>query len=87
MSEAITPEVSDRICKHMNQDHADAVLTYVHKFGNETDATSATMVKIDERGMDLTAEKLGETIPVRVNFDHSLVDAKDAHTTLVAMLK
>ncbi|HEY9618712.1 MAG TPA: DUF2470 domain-containing protein, partial [Microcoleaceae cyanobacterium] len=26
MSDPITPEVSQRICKHMNDDHAEAVL-------------------------------------------------------------
>jgi putative heme iron utilization protein len=28
MSEQFSPEVSDRICKHMNEDHANAVAIY-----------------------------------------------------------
>ncbi len=29
MSETITPPISDRICKHRNKDHGDAVLFYL----------------------------------------------------------
>ncbi|MEM9087630.1 MAG: DUF2470 domain-containing protein [Cyanobacteria bacterium P01_F01_bin.53] len=86
-SEKITPQVSDRICKHMNKDHASAVLKYAHKYGNQADATAATLTAIDEKGMDLAAEINGQTLPVRVVFDHELKDAADAHTTLVDMLK
>ncbi|MGD1900185.1 MAG: DUF2470 domain-containing protein [Phormidesmis sp.] len=86
-SETIDGKVSDRICKHMNKDHAAAVLTYAQRYGKQTAATAATLTAIDNQGMDLTAEVEGETLPVRVVFDHELKDAADAHTTLVAMLK
>ncbi|MGC1306337.1 MAG: DUF2470 domain-containing protein [Phormidesmis sp.] len=86
-SEKITTQVSDRICKHMNKDHAEAVLTYAQKYGNQTAATAATLTAIDAQGMDLTAQVNGEMLPVRVAFDHELKDAADAHTTLVAMLR
>ena len=86
-SEKITPEVSDRICKHMNKDHAAAVLTYAQRYGNETAATAATLTAIDDRGMSLEAEVDGTAKPVRISFDHELKDAADAHQTLVAMLK
>lgn len=87
MSEPITPAVSDRICKHMNKDHADAVLFYAQRYGNCSQAESATMVAIDLQGMDLSAIANGETQPVRVNFDRELQDAKDAHHKLVEMLQ
>ncbi|MEM9162692.1 MAG: DUF2470 domain-containing protein [Cyanobacteria bacterium P01_F01_bin.4] len=83
----IAPEVSDRICKHMNDDHADAVLLYVKIFGGSQTATAATMKAIDAEGMDLEAQVADQTVPVRVAFDHPLKDAKDAHHTLVEMLK
>ncbi|KPQ33997.1 MAG: Protein of unknown function (DUF2470) [Phormidesmis priestleyi Ana] len=86
-SEKITAQVSDRICKHMNRDHAEAVLTYAQRYGNQQTATSATLTSIDSQGMDLQAEVEGATMPVRVAFDHELQDAADAHHTLVAMLK
>ena len=86
-SEKINRQVSDRICKHMNKDHAGAVLTYAQRYGNQQSATAATLTAIDHEGMDLTAEVNGETLPVRVAFDHELKDAADAHHTLVAMLR
>ncbi|MEM8605093.1 MAG: DUF2470 domain-containing protein [Cyanobacteria bacterium P01_F01_bin.86] len=87
MSESITTAVSDRICKHMNDDHADAVLTYVQVFGDTQTATAATMDSIDLEGMNLTAEVEGASVPVRVMFDHPLENAKEAHHVLVDMLK
>ena len=87
MPESMTAAVSDRICKHMNDDHADAVLTYVQVFGNTQAATAATMDSIDLEGMNLTAEVEGTSVPVRVMFDHPLADAKEAHLVLVDMLK
>ncbi|MBE7384000.1 MAG: DUF2470 domain-containing protein [Leptolyngbya sp. SIO1E4] len=87
MPESITSAVSDRICKHMNDDHADAVLTYAQIFGNTKAATAATMNSIDPNGMNLTAQVDGTTVPVRVAFDHPLESAKEAHHVLVEMLK
>ncbi|RMF26674.1 MAG: DUF2470 domain-containing protein [Cyanobacteria bacterium J083] len=87
MSEAITPAISDRICKHMNKDHPEAIITYAQVYGNIPQPESATMLSIDAKGMDIAVQVAGETLPVRVNFDHTLKDAKDAHTTLVEMLK
>jgi putative heme iron utilization protein len=86
-SEAIDSKISDRICKHMNRDHAESVLTYAQRYGNQAEATAATLRAIDHTGMDLSAEVDGATLPVRIAFDHELKDAADAHTTLVAMLK
>ena len=86
-TEKITTQVSDRICKHMNKDHAAAVLTYAQRYGNEQSATAATLTAIDDKGMTLEAEVDGSPKPVRVSFDHELKDAADAHHTLVAMLK
>lgn len=87
MSEPITPAISDRICKHMNEDHGDALVFYAKAFGNVTATEKAEMVSIDPQGMNLTARIQGETVPVRIEFDHSLKDAQDAHHTLIDMLK
>lgn len=86
MADPLTPEVSDRICKHMNDDHADAVLLYAKAFGNANDAEAAQMLRIDAEGMDLKLEGGTET-EVRIPFDHSLQDSEDAHQTLIAMVK
>lgn len=87
MAEPITTAVSDRICKHMNKDHAEAVLFYATAYGNLPTATAATLNAIDPEGMDLTATVDGQPQTVRVTFDHTLAGAEDAHHTLVAMLK
>jgi putative heme iron utilization protein len=87
MSTAFPVEVSDRICKHMNKDHADSVVFYATEYGGMTDVTAAEMVKIDSLGMDLNVQANGEMQPVRIPFDHELADAKEAHHVLVEMLK
>lgn len=87
MSESITPAISDRICQHMNKDHRDAIALYAKAFGNVPQTETATMDSIDSQGMNLSAQIAGKIVPVRVEFDHTLQDAKDAHQTLVAMMQ
>lgn len=87
MSESITPAISDRICQHMNEDHAEAVALYAQVYGNTPQTESATMISIDPQGMNLAANIGSDTVPVRVEFDHPLQDAEDAHYTLIDMLK
>ncbi|NJO98189.1 MAG: DUF2470 domain-containing protein [Pleurocapsa sp. CRU_1_2] len=87
MSEAITPAISDRICQHMNQDHGSAIALYAQVYGNAPETETAIMESIDPQGMNISAQIAGEAIPVRIEFDHSLKDAEDAHHTLVAMIK
>jgi putative heme iron utilization protein len=87
MADMITPAVSDRICTHMNDDHAEAVLLYAKIYGNLADATAATMKAIDPEGMDLTAQGTAGETPLRIAFDHTLTDSEDAHQTLIAMIR
>jgi putative heme iron utilization protein len=87
MPEPITSTVSDRICKHMNDDHSEAVLLYATAYGHQTNATAATMESIDPKGMTLAVTVDGRATTVRIPFDHTLEGAEDAHHTLVAMLK
>jgi putative heme iron utilization protein len=86
-ADAITPEVSQRICAHMNDDHAEAVLMYAQVFGQATAATEAKMVAIDPLGMDMTADVDGTPTAVRIAFDHELTDSEDAHQTLIGMVR
>jgi putative heme iron utilization protein len=87
MADPITPEISDRICKHMNDDHASAVLTYAHVYGKTPTAATAAMSAIDPLGMDLTAQVDGETVSLRIPFDRELTDSEDAHQTLITMIR
>lgn len=86
-AESLTPEVSDRICAHMNDDHADAVLLYARVFGETPNATTAQMISIDPEGMNLTASVDDESKPLRVLFDRVLGSSEDAHHTLIDMIK
>lgn len=87
MADPLTPAISDRICRHMNEDHADAVALYVRIFAQLAAVESAQMLAIDPDGMDLQAVVEGTPQTVRVTFDHPLQDSEDAHQTLIAMVK
>ncbi len=87
MADPITPAISDRICKHMNEDHPAAVLTYAQIYGKSPAVQTAAMSAIDPLGMDLTAQVDGQTINLRIPFDRELLDAEDAHQTLISMVK
>jgi putative heme iron utilization protein len=82
-ADPLTDAVSERICKHMNRDHSEAVLSYARHYGGRPEAQNAEMLAVRPEGMDLRAD--GETLVVA--FDHLLSDSDDAHRTLVAMLR
>ena len=82
-ADPLTAAVSDRICKHMNDDHGAAVVAYARHYGGVSDAQTARMVAITPQAMQLEVD--GRT--VQVGFDHELSDSEDAHRTLVAMLR
>ena len=82
-ADPLTPAVSDRICKHMNDDHAEAVVSYARHYGGVASAQLARMLAITPEAMQLEVD--GQ--PLRVTFDHVLTDSEDAHRTLVAMLR
>lgn len=87
MADQLTPEISDRICKHMNDDHASAVLVYAQVHGAVAAAEKAEMLAIDPHGMDLAAVVAGSTQQVRVVFDRELTDSEDAHQVLIQMAR
>ncbi|MEA5392807.1 DUF2470 domain-containing protein [Cyanobium gracile UHCC 0139] len=82
-ADPITAAVSDRICKHMNDDHAEAVLAYARHYGGCTEAQEARMVAVEPEAMRLEVDGARVDVP----FDHALTDSEDAHRTLVAMLR
>ncbi|MGA0160666.1 MAG: DUF2470 domain-containing protein [Vulcanococcus sp.] len=82
-ADPLTSAVSDRICKHMNDDHAEAVLAYARHYGGIEAPGAARMVSVRPEAMELEVD--GASVEVR--FDHTLSDSEDAHRTLVAMLR
>ncbi len=87
MADSITPAVSDRICAHMNDDHADAILLYAKIYGNKPEAKAAKMLSIEPQQMNLEALIDGEMVPVCISFERELTDSEDAHHTLIEMVK
>lgn len=86
--DVFTDSISDRICKHMNDDHSDAIVLYAQAFGNCPEATAAKMLSIDATGMNLDVETdEGTERSLRIAFDRHLKDAQDAHHILVDMMK
>ncbi len=83
-ADPLTPAVSDRICRHMNDDHGSAVAAYARHYGNCPQAAAARLVAVTTSWMDLEVD--GQQ-PLRIAFDHPLADSEDAHRTLVAMLR
>ena len=86
MTETITTTVSDRICKHMNKDHGDALVLYAQFFGKLSEIQSARMLSIDHQAMYLAIDNDSEQT-LKIEFDHQLENAQDAHHTLVEMMK
>jgi putative heme iron utilization protein len=82
-ADPLTTAVSDRICKHMNEDHGEAVLAYARHYGGVVGANQAQMLAVTPEAMLIEVDGR----PVKVSFDHTLSDSEDAHRTLVAMLR
>ena len=82
-ADPLTTDVSARICRHMNDDHAEAVLAYARHYGGVQAPTTARMVSVTPEDMELEVD--GQA--VRIRFDHNLTDSEDAHRTLVSMLR
>jgi putative heme iron utilization protein len=82
-ADPLSPAVSDRICRHMNDDHASAVLAYAQHYAGLSSAQSARMVAVAPEAMTLEVDGASVDVP----FDHVLTDSEDAHRTLVAMLR
>ena len=82
-ADPLTAAVSDRICRHMNDDHAEAVLAYARHYGGVASPTAARMLAETPEAMRLEVDGTSVEVP----FDHVLSDSEDAHRTLVAMLR
>jgi putative heme iron utilization protein len=82
-ADPLTAAVSERICRHMNDDHAEAVVAYARHYGGVVSAQQARMVAIHAEAMELDVDGQRLSVP----FDHMLSDSDDAHRTLVAMLR
>ena len=87
MADLLTPAISDRICKHMNEDHAEAIALYAKAYGNQPNTQTAQLLSIDAQGMNLSIQLQDKTDTLRIEFDHTLTDSEDAHQTLITMVR
>ena len=67
----------------MNAEHQEALKAYAKQYAGIEIAIDARIQSIDSNAMQLEVD--GKSI--KIYFDHELSDSKDAHRTLVAMLK
>jgi putative heme iron utilization protein len=87
METTLTPEAGDAICRHMNDDHADAVAAYARVYGKVPGVQSAMMTRITGTAMELAVEAAAGPVVTRIAFDHVLADGADARDTLIAMAR
>ncbi len=83
INEPLTKEVSNRICDHMNRDHNDSIIKYVIYYGGVQNPKVVRMVEINSNSMIIEVDGAN----INIAFDHTLLDSKDAHRTLVEMIK
>ena len=69
------------ICAHMNDDHADALVTFCRAAGH--DAAGARMVAVDALGFDI--ETAGDRL--RVDFPDEIATSDEVRGAVIALLK
>ena len=82
-SEPLSNEVIRRICKHMNNQHKEALYAYADYYAGFKQPKEVSMVYLTNKAMELEIDGNCVQIP----FNHNLTDSEDAHKTLVAMIK
>jgi putative heme iron utilization protein len=75
------------ILKHMNDDHADAVLAYARALAGIAEADSATMTAVDRYGFEFAATTPNGPRAGRLEFDAAVATSDDVRRVLVAMVK
>jgi hypothetical protein len=86
----IDPEVRAEIIEHMNSDHPDAVLAYLHHFAGMREAESAQIIDVNDTSMlierdhgDGTTSNKGNLVEVALS--EPISNIKDAERVMVMM--
>jgi putative heme iron utilization protein len=74
------------IIKHMNEDHADAVVLYATKLLDVPDATAATMTVIDRYGFELLATTPAGNRTKRFAFEEPLSTSDQVRKKMIELL-
>lgn len=78
---------SSGILRHMNDDHADAVLAYARTLAGIADASTATMTAVDRYGFELAATTPGGPRSARLAFDEPVSTTDEVRRAMVALVK
>ncbi len=71
--------------RHLNDDHADALLVIAQALGGYPDATAAACTGLDRRGVDLTVQTPRGRAPTRVAFPAALDDGAQLRAATVEL--
>ena len=80
------PEEIEEIISHMNSDHSDAVLTYVHHYAGISEAMSATLDKVNEETMWISADVEGVRKDIEIPLSKRISNIKEAEHVMVEMV-
>ena len=78
----ISPNTSQRICKHMNNDHIDSVHKYLIHYGKISNFKEAYLEEISNQFMKINYDGKCAII----NFKNEISE-EEIHDTLVTMIK
>lgn len=86
----IDPEVRAEIIEHMNSDHPDAVLAYLHHFAGMREAESAQIIDVNDTSMLIERDHGDGTTPnegnlVEVALSEPISNIKEAERVMVKM--
>jgi putative heme iron utilization protein len=87
MESNFSSDAAAAICKHMNEDHADALIAYARTYGNVEYVRTAELIALDADAMELVVDTDAERIIARIAFDRVLTGKDDARETLVPMAR
>ena len=79
---------AEGVVAHMNDDHADALVTVCRVFGEHPGTESARMTGVDRYGFDIAARDAeGARVGVRIGFDEPVATPDEVRRAMIALLR
>lgn len=78
---------AEGIVRHMNEDHADALVLYARAFTRAEAAEEVVMTAVDRYGFELSVTTPSGRRPARIAFGSDVTTPVEARKALIAMLK
>jgi putative heme iron utilization protein len=78
---------SARILDHMNNDHADSLISYARAFTSAREPERSVMTAIDRYGFEMTITTPAGVGPARLAFEQPISSAQEARVALVALAR